>query len=131
MKSRENESLVNLPIYQQAISLFKLGRGLGVVLTDNKNIQQMHYSNHAQEQQTSLLIMNSLLLPQSIATILSTKNKTVRNLEINQLQQIISSLKMRTEQLCVSSSNAEDYLQVFRRELNKLTSLYSTWSETL
>ncbi|MCV6628360.1 MAG: hypothetical protein OIF50_00720 [Flavobacteriaceae bacterium] len=127
----DQNDLRDLPVYRQALSLFQLGRGLGVVLTNNKSIQQMHSSQHATDQQTSLLIMNVLLVPQSIATIFSTKNPSLKQSELSQMQQTIASLNWRSQQLYSSYPNAKEYLGVFRRELQKLTSLYKTWSETL
>ncbi len=127
----QKENVSQLPIYIKALEIFSLCRNVSSYLTENKNILKLQQSSNNIDQNATVLILNSLALPQEIVAIATTNNPVLRANHLASLQYLVSNMVQKSKRLETLSNTGKDYIHLLQQELYKLKKLHSNWTTTI
>ena len=117
MNNSQEQSLVNLNIYQKSLDIFKMSRYIASYITDDKTIQSMYNSVRISDRYADSLVMNALGLVPKIVETETQENPSLKLKYAISLRWIIDRLYQDCIRLESARIQGKDFVRMLRKEI--------------
>lgn len=122
-----SSEFANLPVYRQALEIFKVSRAIACSISNNTNIFEMQFSSNSNYQFASEIVSDSMTLAPELARVQNIANPSIRLKRINRIRKASGRILSKSKMLEYNNVKEKEFLHLLKEEIQQFEELLGEW----
>lgn len=122
-----SSEFANLPVYRQALEIFKVSRAIACSISNNRNIFEMQFSSNPNHQFASEIVSDSMTLAPELARVQNIANPSLRLKRINRIRKAAGRIISKSNMLESNNEKDKEFLHLLNQEIHQFERLLGEW----